>query len=371
MIREGMNIRGGLTAAGAVAVGIALIMAMTVARAGDTPLAEIEKELEEAFGAEFYLEDPHWQSNACLACHRSRPVGDELYLRGDGNTMCSVCHTRNRASREPHPVGGTDSEKVDIPAEFPLDEQGKITCLTCHDHVPACDRRDREEKANFLRPVPDTVERVAGEPELLSFCYSCHRRDDVEGYNPHEGHLDETGAAQPRRCLFCHSQTLEVEEEPLERDEYKLRKEMSLICIGCHLMTPHAAAAEHLERPHDKTLENMRQAQRELGVILPMDEKDRITCATCHNPHEQGVFPPSHPAGVRYEEERLPPEVIRKYEKLTRPGEPFRRNFRLGLPDFRDEMRPVSELKPERNMRLPARDGTLCAACHGAGGLER
>ncbi|ADH86784.1 hypothetical protein DaAHT2_2113 [Desulfurivibrio alkaliphilus AHT 2] len=369
MIKEGMNIRGWLTGAGLLATVMVLVMVLDYARAGDTPLADIEAELTRSFGAEFYREDPHWRANACGACHAARPDRQQLYLLGDGNTTCTVCHTRGRASREPHPVGGVDSEAVTIPAEFSLDDQGRTTCLTCHDHTPACERRDRREKVNFLRPVPPTVEVVAGEPELLNFCYSCHHREDAEGYNPHEGQLDPIGAVEERRCLFCHSQVPDPEAEPAR--DYQLRKEMSVTCIGCHLLTPHAGAAEHLEQPSEKTLAAVQQAEQELGVVLPLDEKGRVTCATCHNPHEKGVFPPSHPAGKRYDEEQLPPEVYRKYEQMVRPGKPVRRDFRLGLPDFRSEVRPVSELKPERNMRLPAREGTLCAACHGAGGIDR
>lgn len=381
MMKAGTNIRGWLAAAAALLLcSLALATAVSVAVGGTErdSLTAIEAELSREFGAEFYHHDPHWQAESCKACHRVRPEAGRLYLLGDADTTCTVCHTRGRASREPHPVGGSDSDQVHIPADFPLNERGETTCLTCHAHLPACEMRDRREKENFLRPVPPTVEKVDGEPELLNFCYGCHRRDHVAGYNPHENQLDPTGAVEPRRCLFCHHQVPDPAEEPAKElmaedqaADYLLRKPLSVSCIGCHLLTPHTGAPEHLERPSDKTLEKMRAAQRELGVVLPLDENRRINCATCHNPHQQGVFPAGHPAGARYDEEQIPPEVLRRYQRLERPGEPGRRSFRLGLPDFRGEMRPVSELKPERKMRLPARDGTLCAACHGAGGIDR
>lgn len=366
MINKGLKIGEVVIGAGLLAVLAVSGLVLGVAVAGPNPEALVEAELTQLYGDKFYREDPHWRANACQACHRSSPQGDELHLRGDDNSRCTVCHTRGRASREPHPVGGSAGDRVVIPAGFPLDVEDKITCRTCHDHTPACQRRDRKDATNLLRPAPAPV---TGEPELLSFCYSCHLREDIEGYNPHERQL-HNGEIEPRRCLFCHSRVLDPREE-LENREYHLRKEMSVICIGCHLLTPHAGAAEHLERPSDKTLAAMQEAQRELGVVFPLDEKGRVACATCHNPHESAIFPVGHPAGVRYDEEELPPEVVRKYEELAVTDQPVRRSFRLGVPDFRAKLRPVSELKPERNMRLPARDGTLCAACHGAGGIDR
>jgi predicted CXXCH cytochrome family protein len=357
-----------LAAAGVLVLGLVLLPGQAPALTTAAPSEEAA--LEQLFGVEFYLEDPHWRADACAACHQNTPTRDELYLRGDQNTLCTICHSRGRASREPHPVGTFNEAKVDIPAGFPLDDQGALSCLTCHDHVPACRLQERRTKINFLRPVPAESEPLGPRSELLNFCYACHLAADVESYNPHEGQLSN-GEIEPRRCLFCHSKALDPREEIKDR-QYHLRKDMSVICIGCHLLTPHAGAAEHLEQPPETVAAARREAEQRHGVVLPLDERERISCSTCHNPHQQGVFPAGAPAGIRYDEEQLPPELVQRYERMTRSGvRTTRRNFRLGVPDYSLAMRPLSELKPEKNMRLPARDGTLCAACHGAGGIDR
>ena len=70
--------------------------------------------------------------------------------------------------------------------------------------------------------------------------------------------------------------------------------------IGCHKVRPHpgsmsfsAAASErndewvHFVKPSETVLENMREAQAETGIGLPLDPHDgEIFCATCHNPHD-------------------------------------------------------------------------------------
>jgi hypothetical protein len=45
-----------------------------------------------------------------------------------------------------------------------------------------------------------------------------------------------------------------------------------------------------LVTPSAKTLNNMNKAQERLYIILPIVPRGRITCSTCHNPHQEGVI---------------------------------------------------------------------------------
>ncbi|MFU8819691.1 MAG: hypothetical protein ACNA74_08230, partial [Desulfurivibrio sp.] len=98
MINKGLKIGEVMMGAGLLAVLAVSGLVLGVAVAGSNPEASVEVELTQLYGDKFYREDPHWRANACKACHRSSPQGDELHLRGDDNSRCTVCHTRGRAS---------------------------------------------------------------------------------------------------------------------------------------------------------------------------------------------------------------------------------------------------------------------------------
>jgi hypothetical protein len=45
-----------------------------------------------------------------------------------------------------------------------------------------------------------------------------------------------------------------------------------------------------LVKPKKRTLDYMIKVQAEDGVTFPLLNRDRITCSTCHNPHQKGVI---------------------------------------------------------------------------------
>ncbi len=45
-----------------------------------------------------------------------------------------------------------------------------------------------------------------------------------------------------------------------------------------------------LVKPKKKTLDYMKKVQEEDMVSFPLLNRDRITCSTCHNPHQIGII---------------------------------------------------------------------------------
>lgn len=82
--------------------------------------------------------DPHAyfaSAAACPKCHATaggKP--DPERLLADSPNFCFGCHTESRLGRS-HPIGVRPSDKywkMKVPDDFRLDEDGRLTCLTCH-----------------------------------------------------------------------------------------------------------------------------------------------------------------------------------------------------------------------------------------------
>ncbi|MBI3815491.1 MAG: hypothetical protein HY279_13630 [Nitrospinae bacterium] len=117
----------------------------------------------------------------CIDCHRTKPeslpvpgkIQGNVDFKIDFNNMCNNCH-RHEGGKMGHPVGV--KPKAITPADLLLDENGKLTCLTCHKtHMGHIHKRKSlsicgglfssgEERSYFLR-------RDNSEGDL---CLACH-----------------------------------------------------------------------------------------------------------------------------------------------------------------------------------------------------
>ena len=65
---------------------------------------------------------------------------------------------------------------------------------------------------------------------------------------------------------------------------------------------PHPSAKDH-NKPLSKVMrENLREYEERRKVRLPLEEESRVTCVTCHNPHERGLLKGA--AGIGADEDK-------------------------------------------------------------------
>ena len=249
----------------------------------------------------------HYTGAYCEVCHEKTPVrGGQTYLKynGDYNELCK-CHNYQPGTYT-HPVDIEPSEKkkAKIPPDLPL-VQGKVTCITCHNIFLQCGDNPEYKFSNkrFLRGNPSG--------KRTELCFKCHDDTQYKKLDPHIDQMDEKGNIIAAKCLYCH------EEKPDELrasfGEVKLLGNIIVICQRCHAKSSnHPANANHLVMPPLNILAMMKKTEKQFEIILPLDYDGKISCPTCHNPHQRGVIP-SERIGARGASEeakqRLPGKI--------------------------------------------------------------
>ncbi len=223
--------------------------------------------------------NPHWEPTGCAACHTESPP--RAIARDRADAICLSCHDNQKAVAEVHPIGRAATSAMTRPADgFPLVD-GKLGCLTCHDVARHCDPTARPSASN-----PALV-RAFDRAAPLEFCRQCHIADNWR-FNPHQPKID--GQTSQRTCLFCHevsngtagdSASKRVSRETALRvDGTRLHAEPTRLCLGCHTVHADLAPNGHLGQRIDAS----DRYRPPVDASLPL-HSDRITCATCHNPH--------------------------------------------------------------------------------------
>lgn len=255
--------------------------------------------------------DPHWAADRCDQCHRQGDGEKQMtFSPFEIESLCTSCHDGVKASRSVHPslrpAAGTHG-RIEKPADWPLVDN-KIGCVTCHDIKMHC-------RQDVRRPAVNAVFLRASEGRNLArFCNKCHVREAQQRFNPHIMLDKATGKPDQKACLYCHSQVTPVASVTESGwIEAPLRKDVSMLCTGCH--TRHvdyfepghmnAVASEqilnHLRRNANKADESQTASSKQQkqatkadassGLLMPLGSGDRVVCFTCHNPHQKGLFP--------------------------------------------------------------------------------
>ncbi len=273
------------------AVGIALLLGASLASSGAFATSEVAPA-----GAHGEL--------GCEECH-------EGWAPEDGWVDCDRCHP---AEANIHPVGVVP--RAPLPETFPLGEDGRIRCWTCHRlHGGAPERA-------FLRYTEEQLF-----VDRQSFCSQCHGLD-LARVTPHSAELGET------RCAYCHASRGET---PGGRGTARL--EVRRLCNFCH---------GALFKGHPRNVD----PGRELPAGLPLGADGEWTCVTCHDPH-----------GTVFTTHYIRLELAESLERFQSESPHVRDYFACKAchsSAFPDEIAAA----PDRRLRYRGDIGVLCVSCH-------
>lgn len=213
--------------------------------------------------------NPHDFSGQCDICHLEVPPasGGELIFNYDIDYLCNYCH--EIPSKNSHPSQMVPS--MVLPAGFPRDWQGRMTCTTCHDpHM------DNWGINTFL---------LRGGVTGRNFCALCHQELDKPGsqhriaeivhaknaltptYDELSGTLDRVSL----ECIGCHDGTVG------KVTDFKIAGEEILTFAGRSMSHPigmiYSESAQNRQRI--RPLENLSP------LITLIDGK--VGCSSCHN----------------------------------------------------------------------------------------
>ena len=237
--------------------------------------------------------NPH--SN-CVVCHETGKTKEspaQFALKADPSSVCEGCH---QYTQNHHPVNFSPEGPVD--SRFPL-YGGRIRCLTCHEIHGGPEHKGAQK---LLRGGPYADRRTT--------CFQCHQFEDFAKINPHDM-LDSSGNVKEVKgkpvCLICHATKPDPAVDRTE--DVRFRADIGFLCWRCHPPMPAIFFSQHfLVKPSAETLLNISEAEERLLVILPLVPRGRVTCSTCHNPHQKGVI--QHEAAAKgadaYAKLRLP-----------------------------------------------------------------
>lgn len=239
--------------------------------------------------------DIHYTGRYCSECHEKKPVkGGNPYLKYNGNyrILCRCHHGMSPGYCHPLDINSKLDRKLPIPAGFPL-TNGKFTCNTCHDVYRQCQKRlfDRQS----LRGAP--YER------RTDFCYRCHDKKKYQKLNPHH-QISSDGRLKVEMCLYCHAK--KPDQKTATYKDVTFIGNTRALCRRCHdIKGDHPGNFNHMAaRPSAEALQRMAAMKKKFHIILPLAADGKMTCVTCHNPHEKGVIAANKPsakgAGSKY-----------------------------------------------------------------------
>lgn len=191
--------------------------------------------------------------------------------------MCHYCH---------------DSKVVEKgKSGFRLNTE-KATCMDCH----------RKRGPTFGGCLERMMPEVKIKKKLIAYfmkqpdfsCHTCHNvmcqsdsRKELRLRNPHV-QLGNEGNIIEKSCLFCHTIVPDYKHPSFEN--VVMRYEISYLCSLCHVMSTQKTGLGFGEPMTDAMVQHKEKFERKYDVSLPLGANNTVICASCHNPHQQGVI---------------------------------------------------------------------------------
>jgi hypothetical protein len=258
-----------------------------------------------------------------------------------------------------HLVKVKPSANITIPDSFPLHKDQQIDCQTCHGIKDM-----KNQDFNKIDKTADNFFREGPYKKITNFCYKCHEQKPYQRDNIHKM-LDDNNKIIKKTCLYCHKETLDPEKD-IKKTELQLRLPVENICYGCHLYTPHFNSLSHQQKPDDKMKKKIKNSEKKLNIILPLSDDGKIICITCHSSHQIDVISQNRPAGKQVINHDLDKGIV--YSKHAW-NKVFIEDKESRLKEIMKQSKKNHQLEYQRIekeilLRLPAKDGQLCLACH-------
>ena len=214
--------------------------------------------------------NPHDFAEQCETCHLREPqrVGEELIFNYDIDYVCNYCHEIPETNSHPSLM----VPSMPMPAGFPLDWQGRMTCATCHD----------PHRDNWgVNPALLRGDGVTGR----LFCALCHNE------------LQQPGS-QHRIAEIVHAKNALT---PSREEASSILDRVSLECLNCHDGAVGKAINYQLAGEETLTYSgrsmnhpigmNYRDAAQFNDQLHPVESLSplitlvdgKVGCASCHN----------------------------------------------------------------------------------------